>query len=186
VVFSLFTSIRNLANSALKLLTILAFVSGFLATQPAYSQEDIVFDIKHTKACLQEAVGLPEQRQCVGASANECRKATPTGGSTYGTGACLNLEAEWWDGRLNKAYRNLMKAEKLDDVENAEMSSAIPQKAPALRSLQRAWIKYRDATCEYEYTQWGGGTGGGPAGINCVMTLTGEQTIYLLSIREGF
>jgi uncharacterized protein YecT (DUF1311 family) len=45
--------------------------------------------------------------------------------------------------------------------------------------MQRAWIGYRDAACDYERAQWGGGSGGGPATAGCLMRLTGEQALAL-------
>jgi uncharacterized protein YecT (DUF1311 family) len=45
----------------------------------------------------------------------------------------------------------------------------VPPVAEALRDMQRAWIAYRDASCDYERAQWGGGTGGGPATAGCLM-----------------
>ena len=45
--------------------------------------------------------------------------------------------------------------------------------------MQRAWIAWRDAACLYEVSQWGGGTGGGPAGADCMMRLAGEQALAL-------
>ena len=51
--------------------------------------------------------------------------------------------------------------------------------------MQRAWIGWRDATCDYERAQWGGGTGGGPATVACLMRLTGEQALYLETVRMG-
>ena len=42
-----------------------------------------------------------------------------------------------------------------------------------------------DATCDYDYSQWGGGTGGGPAIAGCMMRMTGEQAIYLRASRLG-
>jgi uncharacterized protein YecT (DUF1311 family) len=45
--------------------------------------------------------------------------------------------------------------------------------------MQRAWIGYRDAACAYEESQWGGGTGGGPASVDCAMRLTARQALAL-------
>lgn len=145
----------------------------------ALAQNELIFEARHTKSCLNNAETISQQRQCIGLSANACMSANNVGGSTYGMGGCLSLEAEWWDGRLNDAYQILMRREKADDAENLSLGDNIPKKAPALRDMQRAWIKYRDATCTYEYSQWGGGTGGGPASVACVMMLTGEQALYL-------
>lgn len=159
---------------------------GLAAASPVLAQDNLQFDIYITRSCLQDAVTPVQQRQCVGASANACMEATPSGGSTYGMGGCLNMEAEWWDTFLNEAYSGLRKREKRDDAQNAADGFNAPKKAPALKAMQRAWITFRDATCDYEYSQWGGGTGGGPASIGCVMRMTGEQTIYLLNSAQNF
>ncbi|MEO0774677.1 MAG: lysozyme inhibitor LprI family protein, partial [Pseudomonadota bacterium] len=71
------------------------------------------------------------------------------------------------------------------DAEMASIGASVASQEEALRAMQRAWIAYRDATCDYEYSQWGGGTGGGPALIGCIMRETGEQTLYLLASRLG-
>lgn len=146
----------------------------------AFGQDDLVFNISNTRACLQDAISEGARRNCIGTSADMCMNATQGGGSTYGMGGCLSFEADWWDAQLNIAYRDLMRREKSDDVDSAQYEY-IPKKAPALRDMQRAWITFRDATCTYEYSQWGGGTGGGPANTACIMRMTGEQTLYLQS-----
>ena len=113
-----------------------------------------------------------------------CMTANQSGGSTVGMGGCLSKELDWWDARLNAAYGALMKREKADDAEYG--GEGIPAKAPALRAMQRAWIAWRDATCDYERSQWGGGTGGGPATVGCLMRLTGEQALYLEDMHSQF
>ena len=45
--------------------------------------------------------------------------------------------------------------------------------------MQRAWTAYRDAACAYEVSTWGGATGGGPAGEDCMMRLTARQALVL-------
>jgi len=156
------------------------------ANPPAVAQDDLVFDISLTKSCLREASTAGEKRECIGESANACMRANSLGGSTYGMGGCLNFEAEWWDGQLNIVYKKLRRQEKADDEANAEFSDNLPKQAEALRDMQRAWIAYRDATCEYEYSQFGGGTGGGPAGIACTLHLTAAQAIYLHGSLQEF
>lgn len=163
------------------------FTICFVMLLPSMAHaQDAIYSDRHTKSCLQEAVNHSERRSCVGASANACMDSNSSGSSTYGMGYCLNSEAEWWDGRLNAAYRDLIKREKQDDTDMVNDGMNAPKKAPALRDMQRAWISFRDATCNYEYTQWGGGTGGGPASVSCVLRLTGEQTLYLESAGQGY
>ena len=48
-----------------------------------------------------------------------------------------------------------------------------------LREMQRSWITYRDARCGFEFAQWDGGTGQGPALLACLMVATAEQTLVL-------
>ncbi|PJI92292.1 uncharacterized protein YecT (DUF1311 family) [Yoonia maricola] len=140
---------------------------GALGAVPAQAQ-DLVFSDIHTEACLQEALGAGERHACIGASANQCMTNTPGGESTVGMGGCLERERSYWDGRLNDVYQQLL-AQQGDDA-------AVTNN---LRAMQRAWITYRDARCDYEYVQWEGGTGGGPALLACLMQTTGEQVLVL-------
>nr|WP_281494199.1 lysozyme inhibitor LprI family protein [Jannaschia sp. S6380] len=149
---------------------IAAFLSAPLAAQ------DIAFDTMPILSCL-EAEDTPTD--CIGRAARTCMGATPGGDSTVGMGACLWAEAEFWDDRLNAAYRTL-RARHLDaDAEAALLDITVPSLAETLQQMQRAWIDYRDAACAYERANWGGGTGQGPAGAACVMSLTGEQALKL-------
>lgn len=110
---------------------------------------------------------------------------TPGGQSTYGMGGCLSAEAEYWDAQLNAVYAQVRASARATDAEMAEIGATVASQEQALRAMQRAWIAYRDATCDYEYSQWGGGTGGGPAISACLMRETGEQTLYLQASRLG-
>ncbi len=161
----------------------MAFFAGLMAAPLA--AQDLAFSPNSTLACLQEAVGQGQRVDCIGASAGACMEGNPGGDTTVGMGGCLDLERAWWDERLNAAYRDLMAVETADDAEFGDSPGAIP-KAPALREMQRAWITYRDARCGYEMAQWGGGTGGGPAVIGCLMQETGKQTLFLEDMLEGF
>ncbi|MFT4717240.1 MAG: hypothetical protein ACI861_000011 [Paracoccaceae bacterium] len=163
------------------LIILSSVLSTVVLASPVAAQDDLQFDINNTRSCLFAATTSDQKRQCIGQSATACMNATSSGGTTYGMGGCLNFEAEWWDTQLNAAYGPLMKREKQDDAQNDADGFNAPKKAPALRAMQRAWITYRDTTCGYEYSQWGGGTGGGPASVACVLRMTGEQTIYLQS-----
>ncbi|KMW56504.1 hypothetical protein AIOL_001458 [Candidatus Rhodobacter oscarellae] len=75
-------------------------------------------------------------------------------------------------------YRELRAQERREDASGGTPKGA-PRQADLLRDMQRAWITFRDRTCDYERAQWGGGTGGGPAYTNCLMVQTAKQTIYL-------
>lgn len=151
---------------------------------PATAQ-DLRFDLGHTLACLQEAVGPAQQRNCVGASANACMSATPGGSSTYGMTGCIDHELTYWDDRLNASYQRLRTREKSEDAEWGSAPGAVSQ-ADALREMQRAWIPFRDRKCDYERAQWGGGTGGGPVMMACLMEMTGAQTLFLEQMMADY
>lgn len=147
-----------------------------LFAAPAWAEEDaLVYSSSATEACLVEGKG----DECIGLSAGQCMEETPGGYSTYGMGGCLSREADFWDARLNTAYQDLMAKAREADQFNAENQIGAASQADALKNMQRAWIPYRDARCEYEYSLWGGGTGGGPASVSCFMQMTAEQALYL-------
>jgi uncharacterized protein YecT (DUF1311 family) len=158
-----------------RLLALLALLGVSAGTSAA--AQDLPFDIRATESCVAAAPDPRAQRTCIGASATECM-ATPAGSSTYGMGGCLDAELTWWDDRLNQVYRDLRARDARDDAANQGLPGAASQ-AEALRDMQRAWIAFRDASCHYERVQWGGGTGGGPAALDCLMRMTAEQAIFL-------
>ena len=67
-----------------------------------------------------------------------------SGGVTVNILNCISTETERQDNRLNKAYKKIM--------ENLS-----PDRKKQLRSVQRLWIKYRDANCGF-YADPNGGT----------------------------
>ena len=148
-----------------------------LAAGPGAAQE-LLFDMGATLYCLDAAGSAGERQSCIGASANACMRATDMGGTTVGMGGCIDRELGYWDDRLNASYRSLRAKNRAEDADFGSAPGYVNQ-ADALRDMQRAWIAYRDATCDYERAQWGGGTGGGPAMLGCLMRLTGQQAMYL-------
>ena len=57
-------------------------------------------------------------------------------GSTPEMVDCLNAQRAHWDKQLTIAYQEALK-------------NAGPQQRELLRQAERAWIKYRDANCDY-------------------------------------
>lgn len=153
------------------MIRILVFLAA--AASPALAQ-DLAFDPSPAVACF-ETRGADN---CVGEAASLCT-GQPDAYTTVGFGFCFGSERDWWDDRLNEVYSRLMEREAARDAEMEEIGATVPKTAPALRDMQRAWIGFRDAACAYEYSQWGGGTGGGPAHADCAMRLTAEQTLAL-------
>jgi uncharacterized protein YecT (DUF1311 family) len=144
---------------------------------PAMAQ-DIPFSPAATEDCVAAAADLPGREACVGRSADACID-TPDGETTVGMGFCLGREYGLWDARLNAAYGALMQRERAVEAELNGLGSAAPSPAASLQAMQRAWIPYRDAACAYEASQWGGGTGAGPAATECMLRLTARQALAL-------
>jgi uncharacterized protein YecT (DUF1311 family) len=149
-----------------------------VSAQGAFAQE-LVFSPELSLSCYYESDDGMNPHECIGLSANACMEATPGGYSTYSMGGCLDAELSFWDQELNAAYGELMAYDKAVDADGSDMGSAAMSRAENLRDMQRAWIGFRDASCDYERSQWGGGTGGGPAFIGCMMQMTGEQAMAL-------
>ena len=152
-------------------LLLLAVCPGF-----AFGQ-DMAFDPGPTEACL--AAGTSDPVSCIGHAADACMLENPQGETTMGMGFCLSGEWEWWDARLNAAYGALMEKHVAGDAQMKAEGLEVPSVAGALRDMQRAWIVWRDASCDYERAQWAGGTGGVPATAACFMQHTGVRALEL-------
>jgi len=145
----------------------LALISVLFLGAPVTAQ-DLVYHPDPTIDCLADATNPAMRHACVGAAANLCMADNPGGSSTVGMGSCLDQERAWWDARLNDVYGRLL-------TQYAEQPAVLDN----LRDMQRAWIPYRDARCDFEFVQRGGGTGGGPAILACLMNATAEQVFVL-------
>ena len=71
------------------------------------------------------------------------------------TGMCAQKEIGAQDGRLNKAYRQVM-----------QQLQSNPAQRSALRDRQRAWLKARDYSCDID---------GGTFDMNCVVERTAKR-----------
>lgn len=140
--------------------------------------QELVFDIAPVEACIRAGGG----EGCAGEASGACMEATPGGETTVGMVGCLDRERAHWDGWLNAVYQQLYA--KLA-VQDAQADSYAPKQAVALRDMQRAWIGFRDAKCGFEASQWGGGTGAGPAAVGCHLHETARQMLYLQSSGLG-
>ncbi len=157
-------------------------VLAVLAGSAAWAQP-IAFSPEPVESCLAGGGG----EACVGRAAQACI-AAPDGGTTVGMGFCYDREREWWDARLNDAYTRLVAQERAREAEMRSTGVDAPPILDPLRNMERTWIEFRDAVCDYERATWGGGTGQGPATARCLMRETASQALRLearLSELEG-
>ena len=147
---------------------------------PVAAQE-VSFSMAATEECLASEGRFDD---CVGASAQDCMASAPGGETTVGMGYCLEQEWQEWDAQLNMHYGEVRAEARATDAEMQEIGATTPSQEAALRDMQRAWIGFRDGLCDYERSLWGGGTGGGPATLSCLMRETARQALYLQSQRS--
>ncbi|UWR24136.1 lysozyme inhibitor LprI family protein [Sulfitobacter sp. S190] len=157
-----------------------AMAIGLLCTASAAHAQDLEYSDTATRVCLNDAEGFTGRLACAGLSAGLCME-TPQGGSTVGMGGCLDRELKFWDDMLNRNYQAVLSQAVAADAELEELGSAAPRQAVALRAMQRSWIDFRDKACAYAASQWGGGTGAGPAALDCLMRQTARQALSLRS-----
>lgn len=150
---------------------------AMLLAPPAFAQ-DADYDPAILPNCMDNADRPADRTSCIGRASDACLM-TEAGMSTLGVGYCYTSEWEQWDARLNAAYQKLLVQQVEVAADNAAFNDTIPDAVDTLRQMQRNWIAYRDVACEWEYIQWGGGTGGGPASAACMLRLTAQQAIFL-------
>ncbi|MFQ5438422.1 MAG: lysozyme inhibitor LprI family protein [Paracoccaceae bacterium] len=167
----------------MKTLATAATLAVFGATG-AFAQ-DLVYSDTHTASCLDVGTNAQEKSACIGVSANACMEDTEGGFSTVGIGGCLLRELDYWDASLNANYRALMAEMKKQDADNAGYGvTGVQKMADALRAMQRAWIAFRDTSCDFERAKFSNGTGAGPAQLGCLMQMTAERALFLQSAGE--
>lgn len=112
---------------------------------------------------------------CIGVVADACLE-TDESQSTDGMMWCFSREAEVWDQLLNRAYKKSLTPGSYDtDADRFKLES------DQVRKVQRAWIVWRDATCETLY-QNGIPIYGSEDKVNsvyCEMLLTARQALWL-------
>ncbi|MBU2993827.1 lysozyme inhibitor LprI family protein [Octadecabacter sp. 1_MG-2023] len=136
------------------------------------------YDVAILDLCLENAETRADRESCIGRASNDCM-TTEAGQSTLGQGYCMSQEWQQWDQRLNTVYQRLLVQQVELAEDNAAFNPQIPDAVELLRDMQRKWVAFRDAACDWEYVQWGGGTGAGPASAECMMRLTAHQTLFL-------
>jgi uncharacterized protein YecT (DUF1311 family) len=116
------------------------------------------------------------------------QKACPgMNGTTTDMVNCGGAEFDYWDRRLNTAYKKLMSALKSDDELMGDQG-ALPglRLSETVRKAQRSWIRYRDDSCAVERDRFRGGTLGRITGINCMALETARRSVELERLLMSF
>lgn len=137
------------------------------------------FDPSILESCLADAT-IEDKTDCLRKASAQCME-TENGYTTIGMTYCTGEEYDLWDARLNAAYQEAMTVSK--DYDTREQVAGVEMQAPLLKEMQQKWIAFRDAACAFERSQWGGGSGGGPATMSCMLEMTARQAEYLRSFR---
>jgi uncharacterized protein YecT (DUF1311 family) len=113
---------------------------------------------------------------CIGIVADPCMQ-TDEGSSTYGMQGCIERELEVWDARLNAAYKDAISSSS-DNGLDAKANEVVIQN---YRAVQRAWIPWRDATCDVLHSDGIPiyGSQSKVDGAYCSMRLTAQQALRL-------
>lgn len=156
-----------------------------LATPVTADDAPLDYDPRILEACLVSR-NLDQWDSCIGLASTYCSAFGLGGTSTVGLGYCYDSEYNHWDQILNQTYTELRALDAQSDTEMGDDMPLVPRLAPSLQHMQRQWISYRDAACQYEVAHWGGGTGGGPATAQCLMQLTALQVIALRARVEAY
>ncbi|HWK01364.1 MAG TPA: lysozyme inhibitor LprI family protein [Xanthobacteraceae bacterium] len=92
-------------------------------------------------------------------------------GSNLGTANCYRMEEAIWDQLLNENYKSLMAS--IEDKQDQDK----------LKEMQRAWIAYRDTTCDFYWHKIHGSMAV-PMGAACRLRETARRAL-LLKFMQG-
>lgn len=100
---------------------------------------------------------------------------------------CAGVDYEKADADLNAIWPDIVASAKSNDeyVADEARNRGVPTTLEALRTAQRAWIKFRDAQCEYEAYEVFGGTMQPMVGSMCLARLTRERIAVLAQVLES-
>jgi len=100
---------------------------------------------------------------------------------------CAGVDYQEADTALNALWPDVLAAAKLNDEYVGDMARerGVPTTVEALRDAQRAWIRFRDAQCEFEAYEVFGGTMQPMVGSLCLARLTRERITLLSQALES-
>jgi uncharacterized protein YecT (DUF1311 family) len=153
-------------TASMGLLTLFAVI-GAVTAHAQTGRKPTAHEIAAVRACAtkyQDDVQEGERQCLFNLVATPCTN-TPEGSANLGAADCYRVEAAIWDELLNDNFKTL--ADTLDD-----------QQTTKLRAMQRAWIAYRDTTCNF-YMDKIQGSMAVPMGKACAARETARRAMLL-------
>ncbi|MGB6754467.1 MAG: lysozyme inhibitor LprI family protein [Xanthobacteraceae bacterium] len=137
---------------------------GSSSAQTPKPTEKEVAAIRACATKYQDDLDKVEQQCLFNPVATPCTNK-PSHASNAATADCYRTETAIWDDLLNENYKKLLGT--LDD-----------QQTEKLRAMQRAWIAYRDTTCNFYWDKIQG-TMAGPMISACEARETARRAVLL-------
>jgi uncharacterized protein YecT (DUF1311 family) len=136
---------------------------------PAQAQQ-VTFSPAPILNCLADAHGSQERRDCVGLGAKAC---------TSGKVTCMTAETHYWTTRMEATLVKLReKAALIDSRIDASKPGGF-RLTEDLATMQSNWTVWRENRCAFEAMLRRGTPLTSSAAAWCMMTLTGEQALFL-------
>lgn len=147
-------------------------VAGFATEVPAESGPG--FHPDQMIACMR-LNPIEEWELCIGLASNYCL-SFPEGETVVGSLNCIHSEITIWDEMLNSSYQSLRSS-----LNEEDPSGTL---SDALRDMQRAWIVFRDRSCDFAVAGLGGEVAR-QVQSNCLLEATARQAIELMWMAES-
>lgn len=96
---------------------------------------------------------------------------------------CAFREWKIADAELNSGYKRAMA---MMNEQNSQLDASMRGGPEALRDAQRAWITFRDKTCEAEGFAMRGGSGEPMVVAFCLTRITRERIAHLYGMLETY
>lgn len=165
-------ALRDALSPCARLLAPL-LTAAALACAPAAAEPNANAAEAELRACLASTddAGRPAE-DCLNAAMSPCVNA-PGGETTLGAIACASAALTAWDKLLNEYY---LEARAGLDAEGQL----------ALRDAQRAWISFRDKSCDVWLAVFRGGSLGRQIRADCLRETTARRALDLRGIARTY
>ncbi len=148
----------------------------------AVAAQELVFSMQASESCLSEMSGDTDPLACLGNSASRCMEETDGGYSRLGTLGCIQAELVGWEDRMNGSFAQMQVKDQIADTEEGAQEVF----GPMLQKMQREWLDYRNARCDYIGAKEGGDEAFEERRDWCRLEMTGLQTLLLRDLVRNY